>query len=323
MPLHLSQRPKDFDEIIGNDSMINSLSSIFERPESDWPHAFLFSGPYGCAKTTVARIISEKFFGKKLGDIDYHEVNCGNHGKIETIREIERASMYAPTSGKYTVWILDEFHMSGAGGASEKNVVQNAILKILEDTPKHVVIIICTTDPQRVLKTIHSRCTSFQVELLSDKMMIELLNRVLKNEGIDSFPKAAIDAIVEAADGHARDALKILDQVIDLDDESLISAIKKYSFVSAEAIELCRALIKKDSWDSVQELLKAIKKSDGNDVEKVRRMVLGYITTIMLNNKDESTCEQCMNIYDVFKSPTYDNGWSDIVFYSYQSVYFE
>ena len=324
MPLHLQYRPKNFKEFIGNKDMINSLRSVVER-ENDLPHAWLFIGPKGCGKTTLARIISENYLGCPIeNNPDYKEINCGSHGKIDTVREIEKQAIYNPIQSKNRVWVMDEVHMLGSGGSSAKNPAQNALLKILEDAPKRGHLILCTTDPQRLIGTIHSRCHTFKVSLLFDKEMKTLINNVLKQEDIEDFPKEAIGTIIDAANGHPRDALKILDQVIDLEDDAIIGAVQRYETLEAQVIELCRGLLKKESWVRVSDSLKKLQKQ-GEEPEQVRRAVLNYITKIMLNNKPskrnvrgEDITIRCMDIGDIFCKNVYDSGWAGIVLYCYQ-----
>jgi len=327
MPLHLQYRPKNFDTFIGNVDMISSLKAVVER-QDDLPHAWLLVGPMGCGKTTLARIISSNYLGcpAEPTNPDYNEINCGSHGKIETVREIEKDARYAPVKSANRVWVLDEVHMLGSGGASEKNPAQNALLKILEDYPKRGHLILCTTDPQRLIGTIHSRCTTFRVNPLNEKEMKTLINQVLKEEEFaNNFPPAAIEAIIEASEGHPRDALKILDQVIDLEESAMLGAIQGYDTIETEVKELCQALLKKSSWVFVSAIITKLKKN-GEDCEKVRRAIIGYMTVVMLNSKPSRNEEsgsilfRCKDVYECFKNPTYNNGWAEVISAAYEAT---
>ena len=186
-PLHLKYRPSCFEEIVGNSGTISSLSSILHRREGS-PHAFLFVGPSGTGKTTLARIIKQSL---KCSDTDFQELNVANTRGIDTIRDIVQNCRLYPIEGDVKIFLLDE-------AAKLTNDAQNALLKVLEDTPKHVYIILCTTDPEKLLNTVKTRCTTFQLQKLINKDMISLLKRVIDSEGIDNFPDKGIEEIVKA-----------------------------------------------------------------------------------------------------------------------------
>ncbi|OGC76258.1 hypothetical protein A2619_02280 [candidate division WWE3 bacterium RIFOXYD1_FULL_39_9] len=215
-------------------------------------------------------------------------------------------------------------HMIGSGGASEKNIPQNNFLTTLEEPPPWVYFILCTTDPQRLIGTIHSRCHTFKVNPLNDTEMKTLLLRTLKKEDVGSFPDKAIQAIIDTADGCPRDALKILDQVIDLEDEAIITAINSFTPLEAEIKDLCQSLANGESWARIKDIIYKIKQK-GEDAENVRRAVIGYITKIALSSDqkkkkrgDEDPMIRLTDVYEALKTVTYANGWGDIVFPLYQ-----
>ena len=250
MPLHIDYRPKTLEEVVGNDSVKDSLRSLFKRKE-DIPHSFMFLGPSGCGKTTFARIIADKL---ECADSDFFEYNAANVRGIDTIREIDMNCRYAPLEGKIKVYLLDEC-------AKLTGDAQNALLKLLEDTPKHVFFVLCTTDPDKVIKTIHTRCTTYQVKPLSPIQMDLLLRWVLKSEELeDTYPKEIIKEIVKASDGCPRQALVLLDSVIDITDEKkALEAISSYSLGTFPTIDLCRAIMDKAStqkWNRIKEMIR-------------------------------------------------------------------
>jgi DNA polymerase-3 subunit gamma/tau len=304
--------------VVGNDSTVRQLRSILDRDE-DLPHAWIFEGSTGCGKTTLARIVAAEL-GCDIESRDFMEINCGTHGNKEMVREIESQSRFKPFSAKCRVWLLDEAHLIGQGGASEKNQAQNALLKILEDTPKHVHIILCTTDPQRLIATIRNRCTTFTVAPLNDDEMSSLISHVLKQEGVDDFPPDAVEALLDAVEGCPRQALKILDQVIDLEmDENLIASIQNSSqTLEGEVTDLFNALVGRNSWKSVAQLLKGLKRQ-GLQPEKIRRSILG-LAEYNAHRGKLGDANIYMEIYDIFRTPVYDTGFPGITFACYELI---
>ena len=271
-PLHLKYRPSSFEEFVGNKGVISSIKSVLERKDGI-PHSFLFTGPSGCGKTTLARII-KGLLG--CSDMDFQELNAANVRGIDTIREIGQNCSYSPHEGKVKIFLLDEAQKL-TGDA------QNALLKLLEDTPSHVYFILCTTDPEKLIKTIRTRCHTYQVQPLTDRDLKDLLYGVLKSEGIKLFPEKAIEEICKAANGSPRQALVILDSVIDIqNDDELIAAIVNYSIDEKNVLDLCKVLLEKQKWVTVAKVLKGI----NDDPEKVRYAVLGYMSSVLLNGED-------------------------------------
>ena len=152
MPLHITYRPNKFAEIIGNKSTVKTIQNKING--DDPPHAILLHGPSGCGKTTLARIISTEL-GCNINSNDFNELDIAQLTGVDTAREIRQNMNFLPMESKCRVWLLDEFHKASAS-------FQNAMLKALEDTPKHVYFILCTTDPQKVIKTVQTRCQKYK-----------------------------------------------------------------------------------------------------------------------------------------------------------------
>lgn len=307
--LYLDYRPQSFSEVIGNKGVIASLKSILERNKEDIPHAFLFSGQSGCGKTTLARIVAkelgcpEKIEGEINGD--FVEINAANSRGIDTARSIMNTMHYHPSVAKCRVWLIDE------AGQNTKDF-QVAMLKALEDSPKYAYFILCTTDPQKLLPTIKNRCSTFEVENLNENEIQELLNWVLKEEDFN-IPSNVKEEIIIAADGCPRQALVILDQIIDLPQEQMLAAVKDTKVDEKAAIDLCRAMLKKGTWKSLSTILKGIK---GEDPEKIRRAILGYMSAVLLNTGDA----RAALIMDCFKEPTFNTGFPGIVMAAFYTL---
>lgn len=302
MPLHIDYRPKTLKEFEGNRSTVETLQAILAR-KKDLPHAFMFTGSSGCGKTTLGRIVANTL---GCSDADYKEMDSATFRGIDSIREIRNQSRLKPMSGAVRVWLIDEAHKL-------TNDAQNAFLKILEDTPPHVYFIICTTDPEKVIKTIKSRCMQFSVAPLSEKQMTRLLQKVVENEGLTDFPEEAYAHIHTNSLGHVRAALVILDKVIDLPNSSIIKAIDQARGEEAQVIDLCRGLLSKQNWSKVSTLLRALQ---DQEPESVRWAVLGYMNSVLLkeNNPQAAQCIEC------FKSNFFDSGKAGLTQACYDAI---
>lgn len=308
MPFHLDYRPQTLDDVVGNDAIKDSLRTIFAR--EDRPHAYLFTGPSGCGKTTFGRIIKTML---ECSDSDFMEMNSANSRGIDTVRDISQNCHYSPMDGKVKVYLLDEAHQF-TGPAAQ------ALLKFLEDTPKHVYVILCTTNPEKLLRTIHTRCTTYQVKPLDENQTRELIEHVIVTEGIKlkEFPKSVIDEIVLVAEGCPRQALVILDQVIDIVDEkaalNTVATMNFGEFGEAEVIDICRAIYKGESWNSFKGKVKTV--TENVEPERIRHAILGYMSAILLSKADDRASQ----IIDLFSENTYDTGKVGIVQACYEST---
>jgi DNA polymerase III gamma/tau subunit len=189
------------------------------------------------------------------------------------------------------------------------NDAQNALLKILEDTPQHVYFILCTTDPQKLIPTIKGRCSTFQVKPLMDSQMFHLLRSIVKAEE-KNMEKPVYEQIILDAQGHARNALQVLDQVLRVDTDKRLEMARRSAEEMSQSIELCRALIGGSNWKKVADILKGLK---DQEAEGIRRHVLGYAQSVLLNG----TNDQAAAVIEAFLEPLYDVGFSGLVYGCY------
>jgi DNA polymerase III gamma/tau subunit len=288
---------KDF---LGNENTTSALRSMMERDEI--PHTLLFTGPSGCGKTTLARIVAKRL---KCSEHDLQELNTADFRGIDTIRDVIRNMSLCPMSGPCRVWILDECHSLTKDG-------QHALLKALEDTPKHVYFLLATTDPEKLLPTIKTRCVTFDVKPLSDKLMDVLLKTVIQKEGVDNIPQETIDQIVQDSLGSARMALSILDKVVNMDPADMLVAAKQQASQTNVAIDLCRALIGKRPWREISKIIQGL----DQEPESVRRAVLGYASAVLL----KSGQPQAYVVLDCFRQDFFTTGKSGLTMSAYAAV---
>lgn len=288
--LYRKYRPSSFDELVGNEATIKAVRKELENGS----HVFLMTGPAGTGKTTLARIIAREVGADDLG---IHEINSAENRGIDTAREIMEQMRYLPSTGKANVWILDEIHQ-------QTNASQNALLKPLEDTPEHCYFFLCTTDPQKLIKPLVSRCSVVTMQPLSDSEMAFLLKRTAKAEG-RKITKEVGEKIIEIAQGGSRKALKTLSKVLYLDDvEEQLEVLNKETVSDdTDTKELCQACMRNTSLNNLFSILKKI---DLSEPERVRQAVMGYMNAVILNGKISSEIVATLQAFS--SADTYRNG---------------
>ena len=268
MELYIKYRPQTCEEILGNDLAIKSLRSEIQQGH----HVFLLTGDSGCGKTTLARAIAKELGGT---DMSIHELNSSENRGIDTVREIMEEIRYQPLEGK-SVYILDEYHM-------QTNAAQQAALKMLEECPEWCFFFICTTNPEKVIDAIKTRCSRIQVKPLDNNMMFGLVRRVAHKEGV-TVSLDVLHKVADLAEGSSRKGLKLLGQVLYLNtDEERMEYLDKNSFSdeNQDVIELCRALIAKKGWNAYMECLEKAKDDVKANPEGVKFLVMSYARSVL------------------------------------------
>lgn len=297
MSLYQKYRPQSFDDVVGNVQAIKALKTLLDKP--DHPHVYLFSGDAGCGKTTLARIMAKSLNAEVI------EYNSSNTRGIDTAREIIENIQYAPMDGKPLFYILDEVHKSTSD-------YMNAMLKPLEDYPKHAYFALCTTNPEKILPALKTRCTQISLSPLNEDDMLKLLRRVVKAEG-KKLSGMAYETIIENSDGSPRKALVSLESILYLDNEDdILIAIEKTS--SSATIDLCRALLNEDlDW---QDIAKIITGLETTDWESVRHAVLGYMGAVVLKNPRK----RAIHAIEHFSEPFYNTNKAGLVLACYKTL---
>lgn len=287
--LHLTERPTSFKQVVGQPEAINQLTAL----KKAIPHCILFTGPSGCGKTTLARIVRLKL---KCGDADFREINAAENRGIDMVRGIQNQISLAPMNGKCRVWLIDECHQLTADA-------QGAFLKLLEEPPEHSYIMLATTNPEKLRKAIRTRATEIKVRDLSENELVKLAGGVAEDHEID-VGEEVVAKIAEVADGSARKALVLLQQVGGIDDpEKQLQALQNADAKNA-AFEIARAVMGRKPWSAVAKLIK----NCDEEAEGIRWLMLGYFTTVALGGGKNAAfavavieCFEC-NYFDTKKA---------------------
>ena len=273
MDYHLKYRPQTLDEIVGQDEAVKMLRGFL--PDKV-PHCIMLTGPSGCGKTTAGRILKNEMGCDEKTDqnMDFVEINASNDRGINLSREIQTVAKHKPMAGKCRVYLIDEAH--GLTGQAQKS-----FLKILEDTPKHAYFMLATTDPQNLIKTIHTRSTIVKFRSLTKDEIMTLLKRVIKAESLKTTKKIA-EKIAKICGGSARKALVMLGSIANVEGEQEQLKVLDASDLDTPTEDLCKILMNRHKdWDDARKILLKLKSDDPDDV---RRSILRYCSSSILNN---------------------------------------
>ncbi len=224
LALYRKYRPSVFADVIGQEHVTIPLSNALSSGKTH--HAYLFSGPRGCGKTSSARIMARSLNCEKgptptpcgecqsckdlvangPGSIDVIELDAATHGLVDDARDLRDKAFFAPVNSKYKIYIIDEAHQLGPGAA-------NALLKVVEEPPAHVIFIFATTEPEKLISTIRSRTHHYPFRLVPPGVLTTHLEKICKAEGVE-VAKGVLPLVVRASGGSVRDALSVLGQLL-------------------------------------------------------------------------------------------------------------
>ena len=289
LPLHLKYRPKSFNDVRGQDGVVKSLKSALQA--SARPQVFLFYGPAGTGKTTLARIVATACNVPPEG---ITEVDAASNSGIDAMREVVQPLKYQGFGDSPNkMVIIDEAH-----GLSKQAF--DSLLKTLEEPPPHVFFALCTTNPSKLPAPIVTRCAGYELLSVRSKVIEDLLFEVADAEGFKT-PDGIINACVDAAAGSPRQALQNLAKVYDCRDieeaEQLLSVIGE----NKEIIDICRMLIKRElTWKTLRETLKAM---PSPDAESIRIVISCYLAGCVMGARDERDIADLCELAYRFSKP--------------------
>jgi DNA polymerase-3 subunit gamma/tau len=271
-------RPQTFDDVVGQDHVVRTLRNAIARGRI--AHAYLFVGPRGTGKTSTARIFAKALncTGGPKADFDPADPAClsiaaGSHldvieidgasnNGVDQVRDLRDTVQYSPAQGKFKIYIIDEVHMLSAQAF-------NALLKTLEEPPAHVKFVFATTDPQKVLPTIISRCQRFDLKPIPAPLIVERLQKIAAAEGIQ-ITDTAVACIARMADGGMRDAQSIFDQMISFCGTSIAESdvLDVYGLVASETLAALAAAL---AAGNHQEIVRIVDECDagGRDLARL------------------------------------------------------
>lgn len=290
MSLPVKYRPTTFDDVVGQDQVVTSLKKVVADKRGK---AFIFAGPSGTGKTTLARIVANAFAGEGASSANIIEIAAADHTGVDAMREItQRALTRAIGGSPVKAIILDEAHRLSSQA-------WDVLLKPIEEPPNHVYWFLSTTIPEKIPRTIQTRCLRFELRSVAEDTLLELLCKVADAEGM-ATPDDVLEVISEGSGGSPRQALTFLEACAACNNRSEAQALIRAGTGSKEAVDLCRFIVKgRGAWPDAMRLVKAIEA----DAESIRIVVVNYLSVVLGNAKSNDEALRLLQLLDAFEKP--------------------
>ena len=307
--LYRKYRPQKFEDVVGQKVIVKTLCNAILNNKIT--HAYLFAGPRGTGKTSIAKIFAKTINCENLSNltpcnectsckqfnnkqtVDIIEIDAASNNGVEEIREIKNKVNLVPTNGKYKVYIIDEVHMLTTAAF-------NAMLKTLEEPPKNVIFILATTEPHKIPLTILSRCQRYDFKKISNNEIVERLQYIVNNEQI-SVENGVLEMISEISNGGMRDSIGLLDQLITYCDDIIkVEDVHEINGTinNEQMFDLVNKIVKRD-YESVYNLID-IYSNDGKNLSKILENIINFLKNVLIyaNCSNYFQNEQEKDFYD-------------------------
>ena len=321
--LYRKYRPQKFEDVVGQKVIVKTLCNAILNNKIT--HAYLFAGPRGTGKTSIAKIFAKTINCENLSNltpcnectsckqfnnkqtVDIIEIDAASNNGVEEIREIKNKVNLVPTNGKYKVYIIDEVHMLTTAAF-------NAMLKTLEEPPKNVIFILATTEPHKIPLTILSRCQRYDFKKISNNEIVERLQYIVNNEQI-SVENGVLEMIAEISNGGMRDSIGLLDQLITYCDDIIkVEDVHEINGTinNEQMFDLVNKIVKRD-YESVYNLID-IYNNDGKNLSKILENIINFLKNVLIyancsnyfqNENEKNYYAQILNISSESELYTY------------------